>query len=444
MMSRSRKIVILSAFILLLLLLTEITLPSLSKASESEYYLEFYFINAIYFINSTRPVLGYLETPTNYTSQPYYQNVSVLYKWGDVYFDKTSSSFAINATPRSQGGFIVKVICQGRNLEEMKNLVKNALKNPFFHKDYDNFPIPSEIKQKYIREPQKLIVENVKPVFENWLSSKGLKASEMSRLSLAYALAYFSYREYITYDPSLAPRSLKQVIETRRGDCDDMSRILVNLLWSYQIPAKIVNGYIYLNYTEDSKLGNSFYLFRNAGPHAFVMVYLPPLGWTSLDLLAGSFIIFPFVIQKETMFTNVTEKEVKEVVEFHLNYTFVQLMEIFDKEEFEKLTENGSKIWKLRAIVEDEIMEHVTKKEEKTVTVSITETVTHTRTIPTEILQEKTTITTTETIFKTPPSSTTTIETPSLSLIGISLVLGIVIGVIISYLLLASRVVSSH
>jgi len=101
MMLRSRKIVILSAFTLLLLLLTEITLPSLSKASESEYYLEFYFINAIYFINSTRPVLGYLETPTNYTSQPYYQNVSVLYKWGDVYFDKTSSSFAINATPRS-------------------------------------------------------------------------------------------------------------------------------------------------------------------------------------------------------------------------------------------------------------------------------------------------------------------------------------------------------
>ena len=440
MMLRSRKIVILSVFTLLLLLIG-ITLSSFSKASEDEYYLEFYFINAIYFINSTRQVLGYLETPTNYTSQPYCQNVSVLYKWGDVYFDKASSSFAINATPRSRGGFIVKVLCQGRSLEEMKNLVKNALRNPFLHKEYDDLPIPSEIEQKYTRKPLKLIVENVKPDFENWLSSKGIKASEMSRLSLVYALAYFSYREYITYDPSLAPRSLKQVIETRRGDCDDMSRILINLLWSYRIPAKIVNGYIYLNYTEDSKLGNSIYLFRNAGPHAFVMAYLPPLGWISLDLLAGSFIIFPFVIERETMFTNITEKEVKEVIEFHTNYTFVQLMEILDKEEFERLTENGSKIWKIRAMVEDEIMEHVIKKEEKTVT----ETVTYTRTITTEIPKEKTIVTTTtETTFKTLPPSTTTIETPSLPLIGISLVLGIVIGVIISYLLLASRVVSSR
>jgi len=74
---------------------------------------------------------------------------------------------------------------------------------------------------------------------------------------------------------ALSQETLDEVIKDRKGDCDDISRILVNLLHYYGIPAVMVSGYVFINGFEISiPLENVTYVFNNNGPHAYVMAYL--------------------------------------------------------------------------------------------------------------------------------------------------------------------------
>jgi len=169
---------------------------------------------------------------------------------------------------------------------------------------YSQYSIPRNLS-KYIGEPEKAIIE-VDRAFSEWLYRNGIELSQLSYASLAIHAAYFIY-VYIRYSPSPIPHSVAQTIKTRRGDCDDMSRVLTEMLWSYAVPAQMVYGLVLINMSRPYRISFEGLkaTFIDLGPHAFVVAYLPPLGWSSLDLLAGSLLTHPFIFVKVTMDTRV-------------------------------------------------------------------------------------------------------------------------------------------
>ncbi len=195
-------------------------------------------------------------------------------------------------------------------------LIRALLMIPYL---YSNYSEPTKMIRKYVGEPEPPIL-NVSQDFVVWLSKQGIPFARMSVAGLAYHAALFVYWIYINYTPSAIPHSVEETVKTRRGDCDDMSRVLTELLWHYRIPALMVYGYVVLNLTKPftGTLGSFSFVMPNVGPHAFVVAYLPPFGWLSLDLLAGSFIAYPFIIVGVTNNTRVSERQVSEFVEFCL------------------------------------------------------------------------------------------------------------------------------
>lgn len=405
--------------LLLLLLTLSLVQPLISPASslytvtalnsEEAECFELYFVNAIYFMNSTGVFKGFLETPANYSSPPYRQEVHILYMWGNTTFNRSDEAVEIWACNGTSGGFIAKVRICGRSMHSALEIIKEAYRDPNYGKLYDEIDVPRNITSKYLLEPATVIVEKVKPEFEEWISrEKGVLPSNMSKLSLAVDAAFFIYNIFIEYNPSALPRTMEEVIEKREGDCDDMSRILLNLLWSYGIPAKIAQGYVYLNLSMESPVGSSLYIFEDAGPHAFVMAYIPGLGWIPLDFLAGSMLVYPFVFEGETVFTNISKELVEEVEELHRKHVFVQMMSLLNAKEFRELTREDRDfsrlaLWAMSRVVlraaqlsglqPTEPMPR-TVTETVTLTKTLTETVTH---MEATIVEKESTRTITET-----------------------------------------------
>lgn len=187
---------------------------------------------------------------------------------------------------------------------------------------------PSE----YLGEPPEIVRTAVRMEFDEWLRSFSWyyqvgNASGYQLLVSVYA-AWFVYSSgYIEYDASLLPNPLSDVIENRRGDCDDMSRVLVALLWSYGVPALVVHGFVLVpEFSMKTALGTLNYVFEGGGPHAFVIAYAPGYGWLSLDFLAGSLLTHPFVIWGMTTEVEVSGEDVDRLMELHSAVVGRQLM----------------------------------------------------------------------------------------------------------------------
>ena len=124
----------------------------------------------------------------------------------------------------------------------------------------------------------------------------------------------------------------------KKGDCDDMSRVLVDLLRSYGIPAVIAYGYVII----ESKwlkhyvipVENTTYIFHYAGPHAFTIAYVPGLGWMPVDLLAGSMIVYPFVFENFSASTEVNKTAVEEFKNMSKKLVAIQLIAALSKDEY--------------------------------------------------------------------------------------------------------------
>jgi len=123
-------------------------------------------------------------------------------------------------------------------------------------------------------------------------------------------------------------------VESRRGDCDDISRVLMNLLWSYGLPAKTIYGYLIVpDFNFTTSIGNFTYVFINGGPHAFTAAYLPALrSWVSLDMLAGSYIFYPFIVDGVSLESDVNETAVKEVEDLHRSIAGGQVFLLLESE----------------------------------------------------------------------------------------------------------------
>jgi len=77
-----------------------------------------------------------------------------------------------------------------------------------------------------------------------------------------------------------------EVLETRRGVCQDFAHLMISCLRSRGLPARYVSGYLRTNATQ-TESGEK--LVGDAASHAWVAVWSPPFGWIEFDPTNGCF-----------------------------------------------------------------------------------------------------------------------------------------------------------
>lgn len=291
-----------------------------------------FFFNGINVFNSWLETTLVLETPQNISlTSGFTQVVYHVYSYMLVYNDSIETyQFNLNNGSTFYGFFLSKVVVCSMPYKKSLEYLRLSFSDPKYNVGTDS--IPEEIRLEYIRTPPSIIVEKVVPAYETWFIKKyGYPASEASKLGISVTAAYFVMVEFIKYDEGVLPRSIEEVIETRKGDCDDMTRIVVELLSYYEIPAAMVFNNVYVSELGEISipLENVTYVFVNNGPHAFPMAYIPGVGWLSLDFLAGSLLVYPAVIWGVTRETTTNEEDIKETIELHRSIEAVQVIGIY-------------------------------------------------------------------------------------------------------------------
>jgi transglutaminase-like putative cysteine protease len=77
-----------------------------------------------------------------------------------------------------------------------------------------------------------------------------------------------------------------EVLETRRGVCQDFAHFMISCLRSRGLPARYVSGYLRTNATQADSAEK---LVGDAASHAWVAVWSPPYGWIEFDPTNGCF-----------------------------------------------------------------------------------------------------------------------------------------------------------
>lgn len=92
----------------------------------------------------------------------------------------------------------------------------------------------------------------------------------------AQAIMRYVHREF-TYTPAATTvhTHMREVLNLRRGVCQDFAHVMIGLCRALQIPARYVSGYLY-NGPADQLRGAQ-------ASHAWVDVFLPEIGWQGLD-----------------------------------------------------------------------------------------------------------------------------------------------------------------
>jgi transglutaminase-like putative cysteine protease len=89
--------------------------------------------------------------------------------------------------------------------------------------------------------------------------------------------------EEITYAPgeTTISTSSTEMLETRRGVCQDFAHLMISCLRSRGLPARYVSGYLRTNSPNK--------LVGDAASHAWVAVWSPPYGWIEFDPTNGCY-----------------------------------------------------------------------------------------------------------------------------------------------------------
>ncbi|MEM2025367.1 MAG: transglutaminase-like domain-containing protein [Desulfurococcaceae archaeon] len=298
-----------------------------------------YFFNGIAIFNSTLTQELMLETPYNITLRDGFEQVVEHILSYNLVFNDTAKAFTFRAEANKsfEGFFISKVKICSREMNSTLSTLLFAYQYPTYLLSPGG-EIPTEVIENYLREPSKKVIESLIPAYEKWFKSKyNIQPKNASQLGIASTASYFIYSVYLEYAAEALPRTIDEVIDTRRGDCDDMSRVLVELLSYFGIPSVIVWGYVYIhsfNYT--SPVENVTYKFINNGPHAFVMAYIAGMGWVSSDWLAGSLLTYPFIGEDYSRETAVVNEAIVEFVELHKEINATQIFVVLDEEGSQK------------------------------------------------------------------------------------------------------------
>lgn len=311
------------------------TAQLVSYAEETPTYdiYEFTYVDVATIKHASNVSEGYFEVPINYTEPHYTQVVRVFKVGGDVVINSSGNktAFRIPISNNTSGYVILNVTITRESSKEL-GIVSRAL----YLGDIllYNYPYPEDIVRKYVLQPNEKVVEVVVPLFEEWMRDRlpsNISLSRVSKTYLAVWAAKYLYGDYlIKYKASSIPRSLDEVLEEREGDCDDKSRILLSLLWYYGIPAKIQHGYVHLKFDYVADVYGSLTRFINAGPHAYVVIYVPKVGWVSVDLLAWARLYHPTLITGESTYSSVTSEDLREVEKFYSSFKYLELIEIYE------------------------------------------------------------------------------------------------------------------
>lgn len=91
----------------------------------------------------------------------------------------------------------------------------------------------------------------------------------------------------ITYAPGETGigTAATEVLETRRGVCQDFAQLMIACLRSRGLPARYVSGYLRTNAPESAEKK----LVGDGASHAWVSVWSPPYGWIEFDPTNGCF-----------------------------------------------------------------------------------------------------------------------------------------------------------
>ncbi len=300
-----------------------------------------YFVNAVLIHpNSSYRGTLYLESPTNFSSLGLNQTVRLVAARGASCASGLGCSIEVVPGSPLYAYAVFEVRTCSPDFASSLSLLREVFSNPAgaLWSTWEAARLDPE-QEEFLGDPPEIVRSSVKRDFEDWLRGFGWYplVENVSRYPLvvsAYAARFVYASQYIEYEARLLPRTLEEVVESRRGDCDDMSRLLVSLLWSYGIPAVIAYGFTAIpNFSMESTIGTFEYVFRDGGPHAFVLAYVPGYGWISLDLLAGSLLTQPFVIWGLTKGVEVTRESIEDVESLHRALAGRQLMVVLSPED---------------------------------------------------------------------------------------------------------------
>jgi len=288
--------------------------PSVSISAQLNHgklqHFSFTLYDYAYVISAKNETTAYFEIPTNYSDGTLNQTVYITAYGGNVTLIGNDSNVTaqIKVFNGSYGFVVVKIKQRFLNLT---NVVLEISGNPKAFMDVED-KVPQNIKEKYVKKPAEIIKQEVVPDFTEWLRERGYSVNNVSKAFLAVQAAVFIYLSgYIQYNASALPRTLADIVNKHQGDCDDMSRVLMNLLWYYGIPAKMEYGYVYLPLNMTMPIEGSYMRFLNAGPHAYTLMYVPTVGWVSLDFLAGALLNNPSLVEGESLIAKVTKTQLE-------------------------------------------------------------------------------------------------------------------------------------
>ena len=112
---------------------------------------------------------------------------------------------------------------------------------------------------------------------EAWRLALDIKGDSQDVFQTSYGIMDYIYSEY-QYD-TVATNVMThatEILENKRGVCQDFAHAMVALCRSLRIPARYVSGYFF-DATRDRSLRGS------EASHAWAEVYIEPLGWVGLD-----------------------------------------------------------------------------------------------------------------------------------------------------------------
>lgn len=306
-----------------------------------------YFINYIHIANSTINETLVLETPGN-ISLPYgfNQTALIIYRSEGLRFNDTLRAMVFDVVEGESftGYFVEELTICAPDRKTLFNHVALAQVAPYLANPPSSPHVPNSppAQENYLVEPHRTVASRVREDFEKWLTTtyKGLTPRNLSSFALSVLAASFIYGYYIRYNASPYPRSIEEVVETRMGDCDDMSRVLVELLNTYEIPSLMITGYdiVWNNYTIDVE--GFKYRYINNGPHAFTAAYIQGVGWISLDLLAGGMLTYPFIVEGYGRDTAVNQTVVEEFKDLHRKISGFQVIAVFKEDAVRDYLEN--------------------------------------------------------------------------------------------------------
>ncbi|MCS7386833.1 MAG: transglutaminase family protein [archaeon GB-1867-005] len=177
--------------------------------------------------------------------------------------------------------------------------------------------IPKELIEKYVKEPDEAI-KSIESELDSYLKKHNVNMNNV--IEVVYWTAKY-IMENFEYEPKGKPRLLGEVIATRKGDCDDLSELFINLMWKYGIPAQLERVGIYLSgeYTE-IPLGISKIIYRNVAYHGYGIVYIPGWGWIPVDITFNEadnpFFSSRYITGSVVLFDRVLERNVTVFEEF--------------------------------------------------------------------------------------------------------------------------------